>query len=279
MFGIQFFKTLLFLYVMIVGGSDISVMSYNIRYDNPNDGKDRWNNRRNSIVTFIQNAEPDIIGMQEVLHGQLQFISNQITDYSYIGVGRDDGKIKGEYSPIFYRKKTLVLQESHTFWLSETPDSISVGWDAALPRICTYARFEHKNTQKQFWVFNTHFDHRGEEARKQAADLILRTIKEVNKTQIPVILTGDFNLTPDTVPIQQLQQQMEDVMYGVLPSAKDYGTFNGFELVPSESQRIDYIFQKGFVHKKAKHLWIKTPQKRWASDHHPVYAQLKLSKK
>jgi endonuclease/exonuclease/phosphatase family metal-dependent hydrolase len=193
-----------------------------------------------------------------------------------VGVGRDDGKTKGEYSPILYRTASLQLIESNTFWLSPTPDQISVGWDAALPRICTYARFEHRKSKKQFWVFNTHFDHIGEEARKQAASLIIETIEKVNQDQLPVVVTGDFNLTPDTVPIQLLQAKYEDVMGNSVSTDLHYGTFNGFDLTQKGDRRIDYIFQKGFSLKRAKHLWIKTDEGRWASDHHPVYARLKF---
>ena len=108
---------------------------------------------------YFSKSSPDIIGMQEVLHNQLIDISTSLEEYNYLGVGREDGKIKGEYSPIFYRKSKFKVIKSSTFWLSETPEEISIGWDAALERICTYAKFQERNSKKQFWIFNTHFDH------------------------------------------------------------------------------------------------------------------------
>ena len=269
-------KGLLWFIVLGMGSNDLSVLSYNIRYANPKDGEDQWEYRRDKISDYLQKTQPDVVGMQEVLEHQLNYLLDQTQGYAYVGVGRDDGKTKGEYSPILYRRASLQLIESNTFWLSPTPDQISVGWDAALPRICTYARFEHRKSKKQFWVFNTHFDHIGEEARKQAASLIIETIEKVNQDQLPVVVTGDFNLTPDTVPIQLLQAKYEDVMGNSVSTDLHYGTFNGFDLTQKGDRRIDYIFQKGFSLKRAKHLWIKTDEGRWVSDHHPVYALLKF---
>lgn len=269
-------KGLLWFIVLGMGSNDLSVLSYNIRYANPKDGEDQWEYRRDKISDYLQKSQPDVVGMQEVLEHQLNYLLDQTQGYVYVGVGRDDGKTKGEYSPILYRTASLQLIESNTFWLSPTPDQISVGWDAALPRICTYARFEHRKSKKQFWVFNTHFDHIGEEARKQAASLIIETIEKVNQDQLPVVVTGDFNLTPDTDPIQLLQAKYEDIMGKSVSTDLHYGTFNGFDLTQKGDRRIDYIFQKGFSLKRAKHLWIKTDEGRWASDHHPVYARLKF---
>ena len=166
----------------------------------------------------------------------------------------------------------LKVEESNTFWLSETPEEISVGWDAALERICTYARFKDLTSGKQFWVFNTHFDHIGELARAASARLILRKIEKLNKMNIPVVITGDFNLTPDTEPIKILQNSYEDVLKDRAPSEKNYGTFTGFKKEETGLRRIDYIFNKGFQLETADHIWVKTAKGGWASDHHPVQA-------
>ena len=249
----------------------LQAMSYNIRYDNPKDGKNQWQLRKGTLTDYFLKQTPDIIGMQEVLHNQLLDLTKALEDYAYVGVGREDGKSKGEYSPIFYHKTKLSILESGTFWLSETPEQISVGWDAALERICTYARFEHHKSKKQFWVFNTHFDHVGKVARTQAARLILNQIQKYNPQNLPILITGDFNLTPDTLPIQIFQATFQDVLFELPKSDPTYGTFSGFETEKNAEGRIDYIFQKGFEVKKAAHLWIKTPEGLWASDHHPVY--------
>ena len=252
--------------------NELTVLSYNIRYDNPNDGENQWKYRKERIASYIKEISPDIIGMQEVLKSQLVFLDASLTEFSFEGVGREDGKTKGEYSPILYNSNRLALLQTDTFWLSETPTVISVGWDAALERVCTYAQFEHKKTGKKFWVFNTHFDHIGELARIQSAKLIHEKIKMLNLNNFPIIITGDFNLTPNTTPIKILQNAYIDVMQKTSTDAKNYGTFTGFNKLSTGEDRIDYIFQKGFKMLEATHVWLKTTSGGWASDHHPVEA-------
>jgi len=251
---------------------EITVISYNIRYDNPDDGENQWSLRKEKVASYLRETQPDIVGMQEVLQHQLEYLNDVLDKFSYVGVGRDDGKTKGEYSPILYNSMNLKVEESNTFWLSETPEEISVGWDAALERICTYARFKDLTSGKQFWVFNTHFDHIGELARAASARLILRKIEKLNKMNIPVVITGDFNLTPDTEPIKILQNSFEDVLKDRAPSEKNYGTFTSFKKEETGLRRIDYIFNKGFQLETADHIWVKTAKGGWASDHHPVQA-------
>jgi endonuclease/exonuclease/phosphatase family metal-dependent hydrolase len=251
---------------------EITVISYNIRYDNPEDGPNNWSLRKERIVSYLQQTAPDIVGMQEVLHHQLLYLKSTLEEFSYIGVGRDDGKTLGEYSPIFYNTQNLKLKESSTFWLSQTPDKISIGWDAALERICTYARFEQRQTGEQFWVFNTHFDHMGTIARAESVKLILKKIDSLNTQKIPVLITGDFNLTPDTTPIKRLQNVFDDVMKSLSSSAKNHGTFTGFNKEETGTRRIDYIFSKDLQLETADHIWVKTERGEWASDHHPVQA-------
>ncbi len=250
---------------------DIEVMSYNIRYDNSKDGKNQWSFRKKTLINYFSKSSPDIIGMQEVLNNQLTDLSTSLEEYDYVGVGREDGKTKGEYSPILYRKSKYKVLKSSTFWLSETPNIISVGWDAALERICTYALFEDRKTKKQFWVFNTHFDHRGRVARAESVKLILNQISRLNTEIQPTLITGDFNLTPETDPIKKLQSRFQDVMGQLNSNDLSYGTFTGFDTTKNATRRIDYIFQKGFNVKTSKHIWIKTPKDLWASDHHPVF--------
>ena len=252
--------------------NELKVLSYNIRYDNPNDGENQWKYRKERVANYIKEIRPDIIGMQEVLDPQLVFLDLSLTEFSFVGVGREDGKTKGEYSPILYNSNRLTLLQTDTFWLSETPKVISVGWDAALERICTYAQFKHKETGQKFWVFNTHFDHIGELARIQSAKLIHQKIKMLNTNNFPVIITGDFNLTPDTAPIKIFQNAYVDVMQKTPTNANNYGTFTGFDKLSNGEERIDYIFQKGLKTLKSTHIWLKTTSGGWASDHHPVQA-------
>jgi endonuclease/exonuclease/phosphatase family metal-dependent hydrolase len=266
------YLTLLFFSISMIFNSqtELKVLSYNIRYNNPKDGKNQWEFRKETILKQLLESEYDLLGMQEVVYDQLNYLDSGLSQYSYVGVGREDGKTKGEFSPIFYKKTSLKLLDSNTFWLSKTPDQISVGWDAALERICTYAKFDHLPSGKQFWIFNTHFDHIGEQARARSAQLILNKIEALNTQRLPVILTGDFNLTPETKPIQILRGQLEDLQKELTPEAPNYGTFTGFVISPKSQRRIDYIFYKGFSKAKGDHLLIKTPKGLWASDHHPV---------
>ena len=252
--------------------NELTVLSYNIRYDNPNDGENQWKYRKERVANYIKEIKPDIIGMQEVLDPQLVFLDLSLTEFSFVGVGREDGKTKGEYSPILYNSNRLTLLQTDTFWLSETPKVISVGWDAALERICTYAQFKHKETGQKFWVFNTHFDHIGELARIQSAKLIHQKIKMLNTNNFPVIITGDFNLTPDTAPIKIFQNAYVDVMQKTPTNANNYGTFTGFDKLSNGEERIDYIFKKGLKTLRSTHIWLKTTSGGWASDHHPVQA-------
>jgi endonuclease/exonuclease/phosphatase family metal-dependent hydrolase len=249
-------------------------MSYNIRYASPNDGPNLWENRKGAMVETLSNINPDLLGLQEVLHTQLLELTNGLKEYSYTGVGREDGKTMGEYSPILYRKDTFEVLDSGTFWLSDTPSQISVGWDAALERICTYARFLHRQSGKEFWMLNTHFDHVGVLARANAARLILEKINTLNTSSLPVVVTGDFNLEPYEEPIQIMQSAFEDVQKALASSARNYGTYNGFDTRSSGERRIDYIFQKGFKLREADHPWLKTKNGYWLSDHHPVRALL-----
>ncbi|MBT5233297.1 MAG: endonuclease/exonuclease/phosphatase family protein [Flavobacteriaceae bacterium] len=271
-------RIFLFIYFLLSNlvSDEIKVISYNVRYNNPNDGKDIWENRRSTIVNLIKNENPDFLGLQEVNHAQLLFLNSNLSNYSFVGVGRDDGKTKGEYSPIFYNNNLFDLIKSDTFWLSSTPDKISVGWDASMERICTYAVFKSKTNKKNIWVFNTHFDHIGIEAREKSADLIISVINKLTEPEDYVVLTGDFNLLDDSKPIMNLQSNFNDTNKNLEKTDKSYGTFNNFKLNFVSKSRIDYVFEKNFKLINSRHIIVKTPEGRWASDHHPILAKLKF---
>ena len=252
-------------------GQDIKLMTYNIKYDKVDDSVNNWNDRKEALVQLVKHYEASFIGTQEVLHHQLKYIDSCLTDFSYIGVGRDDGKEKGEYSPILYDIKRYKVLKHNAFWLSETPEKISVGWDASMERICTYGLFEEKITGKKLLVFNTHFDHRGNVAREKSSELIVQKIKEINTDNLPVVLMGDLNLTPDTVPIQFLQSQLSD---GQASSKSPFygptGTFNGFDQKKVLDNRIDYIFVNGFEVESYIHIDDRMENNKHISDHLPV---------
>ena len=250
---------------------NIKVMTYNIKYDNVSDTVNNWHDRKEKLVELIEHYNPSFIGIQEALHQQVIYIDNTLTDYAYIGVGRDDGKSGGEYSEIHYDSTLYEVLQQNTFWLSETPDKISRGWDAALERICTYGLFKNRNTGKQIWVFNTHFDHKGEKARAKSAALIVKKIKQINSDLLPVILTGDFNSTPDQEPIQSIKTFMTDgkeITHS--PFYGPEGTFNGFDANMHLDHRIDYIFVKNLTVENYVHIDDRMENLNYISDHLPV---------
>jgi endonuclease/exonuclease/phosphatase family metal-dependent hydrolase len=240
---------------------NLRVLSFNIRYDNPADGLDAWSERKTEVALFLSQYELSVIGMQEVLHHQLLFLDSALTDFDYVGVGRDDGNQSGEYAPIFYNTTQLDLIESGTFWLSSTPDTVSKGWDAALPRICTWCKLRIKLLGLEFVFLNTHFDHIGKIARENASKLILEKINVLSNQGLnPVILCGDFNAEIHDHEIEILTKELQHSMlieedHRPEPILTDSGrlvqpkiiyspTFNGFKSDLSEAKTIDHIFTK-----------------------------------
>lgn len=257
----------------------IRVMSFNIRYDNPEDGINRWENRKNIVSGAIIEHAVDLAGLQEVLINQLNDLDGLLPGYGHVGVGREDGKSVGEYVPIFYKTSRFELLDNGTFWLSATPeDTGSVGWDAALTRICTWGKFLDKKSGTEFYFLNTHFDHMGKTARIESARLIMDFInKETN--DLPVILTGDFNSSPEDEPYSVLtnpENGLLDVCQ-IINSSKacNEGTFNGFRS-ENKPERIDMVFIKGrWEVDSYKVLKIKDGE-MYISDHWPVVSELKI---
>ncbi len=243
------------------------VMTYNIRYDNPDDGEDNWHKRKKELVGQIKKHAPDILGTQEVLAHQLGYLDSMLTNYHYVGVGREDGKTKGEYVALFYDKTKWKCLKRDTFWLSETPDTVSIGWDAALERICTYALLENNNTKQKVWAMNVHFDHMGGKARENSAKLLLTKIEQLRKEiETSVILMGDFNLVPEEQPIHILGEKLEN------SHKKDckQGTFNNFLFAETAKNKIDYIFTKDIIVNDCEILTEKRQNGRCISDHFPI---------
>ncbi|MCG6188877.1 endonuclease/exonuclease/phosphatase family protein [Maribellus maritimus] len=274
-------KQILFILLVLpatIFAQQMNIISFNIRYNTSNDGVNAWPNRVEMVSGLIRFHEADIFGMQEALVGQIEDLKTQLPEYEWFGVGRDDGMKGGEFSPIFYNPKKFILLEKGTFWLSETPEKPSKGWDAALNRIVTWGKFQSKVTGKQFLVFNTHFDHRGNEARKNSASLIYKKIREmVQNKNLPVILTGDFNLTPDTEPIQLLKKYLNDSReVSEEPPYGPEGTFQGFKLDAPLENRIDYIFTYGEIDVKKYAALSEFTNHRFPSDHLPVFAKVVL---
>ena len=248
------------------------VMTLNIRYDEKRDSLDNWHLRKQEMVELINTKNPYILGIQEGLFHQVQYLDSALVNYTYVGCGRDDGYQKGEFSAIFIDTTVFRVTQSGTYWLSDTPNKVSIGWDAALPRICTYALISHKKSKKSIWIFNTHFDHKGQSARLMSTELILKKVSELNHENQPYILMGDLNATPKEKPIQLLVA----VHHKLPKKIKGHqGTFNGFGY-ENNTRRIDYIFSSKVDILKYMHLDAKRKNGRYISDHLPVYASIRL---
>lgn len=260
-----------------INAQSLKVMTFNIRLSLDSDRENSWVNRKDDALKLINYYHPDVMGVQEAVPQQMTDIKTGLKNYDFVGVGRDDGANKGEYSAIFYDTEKLQVLQSGTFWLSETPEKPSKGWDAAYNRVCTYALFKTKKGGKKFWAFNVHFDHVGNVAREKSAQLILDKIKNLNTKNLPVVLTGDFNLTDDTKPIKLLSENLSDSFYH---SKKAHygptGTFTAFDVNTIPKDRIDYIFTKRFECTSIRTINDRRENLLYPSDHFPVLAELQF---
>ena len=252
---------------------EVNVMSYNIKYANENDGENSWSKRKDFITDQIQFYEPQILGLQEAVKTQIEHFLAEVDGYHSIGVAREDGRDKGEYTAILYKTEDFEVEESSTFWLSETPEAVSTGWDAALPRICTYALFKTKNSGKKFWVFNTHFDHIGKVARTKSAELTLKKIAKLNTNELPVILMGDLNLEPDAEGVIKILKQLQDSRKIARNTFGPEGTFNGFQFDKPINRRIDYIFVNDQISVNKYAVLTDSKNFKYPSDHFPVFIE------
>ena len=251
----------------------IKIISYNVRYNNTGDGINAWPNRKDNVKALVKFHEADILCVQEALALQFdQLVEN--SNFKAEGVGRDDGKRKGEFSAIYFDKDRFSKRDGGTFWLSTTPNVPSVGWDAALERICTWVKLYDKVNKKEFLVFNTHYDHIGVQARIESAKLIKQKIKDI-APKLPVVFTGDLNVTPETEAIATIKSFLQDSkeISKQMPYGPD-GTFNAFKFDSPLKNRIDYVFvNKGFLVEKYAVL-SDSKDLRYFSDHLPVFAEL-----
>lgn len=249
----------------------LKVMSYNIRYGDAKDGTNSWALRYPATAEMIKDQHPDVFGVQEALGYQLVFIEENFREYDFVGVGRDNGKKEGEYAAIVWNKKTVSLLKWGTFWLSETPSKPSLGWDAACYRTATWALMKDKKTGRKFYFVNTHLDHVGVEARKNGLRMIADRIGEFNKESYPMVLTGDFNVTPEDAALQTLEGKMECARK-VAVKTDNKGTFNGWG---KTSKVIDYIYISGFSEcPEFETVTKKYADRSFVSDHFPITARL-----
>ena len=251
----------------------VNVITYNVRYNNPGDGINAWPNRKDNVKALVKFHDADILCVQEALADQFDDLLEN-SNFDFVGVGRDDGKRKGEFSAIFFDKTRFTKKDGGTFWLSETPNVPSKGWDAVLPRICSWVKLYDKVNKKEFIVFNTHYDHVGVKARIESAKLIKQKIQEI-APKLPVIYTGDLNVTPETEAISTIKSFLQDAKeITVEPPYGPLGTFNAFDFNSELKNRIDYVFvNKGFKVQKFAVL-SDSKDKRYPSDHLPVFVRL-----
>jgi len=265
-----------------ISATPLRVMSFNLRYDNPRDGVNAWPNRRDWVAKLIRFHDADVIGVQEALAPMLSDLDARLPGFARVGVGRADGRAKGEFSAILYRTDRLALLDSGTFWLSPTPEVAgSKGWDAAIERVATWARFRDRLTGCNHLQINTHFDHMGEQARQESARLIRRRLPAL-AAGLPVIMTGDLNADPTSAPYRILTA--DDVAGAGPPLTDAFAASRSGHYGPTSSwtafraiepgRRIDYVLVSAPVSVQSHGILPDSWDGRFPSDHLPVLASL-----
>ena len=276
-------KNLIILLLIVSASSALAqtakVITYNIRYDNSTDSlnPNSWANRKLHVCDLLRFHEPDIFGLQEALYNQVTDISLQLLRYDHVGVGQMDGRGLGEYAPIYYDSRRFQLKDHGWFWLSERPNIPSRGWDAGGNKICTYVLLEDYDKRRSVWVFNTQIDQIGLKAQANSVKLIMQKIDSLNTKNDPVILMGDFNMTPDAKPIERIENNFydsrkvtEQAPYG------PEGTYNGFDIDSDLKTRLDYLFVKGKIEVKKYGVLTDMYDHQFPSDHFPVLIEVEL---
>ncbi len=253
-----------------------NIITYNIRYNNTGDGVNAWPARKDKVAGLLRFHKADIFNVQEALIEQINDLKNSFPEFECYGLGRDDGIEAGEHMSVFYRKSRFEKLTEDTFWLSETPEKPGMGWDAACNRTCTWLKMRDKITKKTFFVFNTHLDHRGMKAREEGVKLILSRITEINKENIPLILTGDFNLIKESDPVQTVLKILNDARdKSIVPAYGPDGTSGGFQ-VSERGRIIDFIFINDKVKVLRHGILTDSFGLYHPSDHKPVLAEVQL---
>lgn len=250
------------------------IMSFNILCGGR--GAQEWEKRIPLVVRTIRNCDPDTFGVQEATPGWMKALCAAFPDYDYVGVGRDDGKKKGEFSAVFYKKGKYKMLDKGNFWLSETPEKPGKGWDAACVRVCSWAKLKDKATGKEFLHFNTHLDHVGQVAMQKGAELVTKKAREI-APDLTSFFTGDFNVTPDSAPCKAVKDGGFADCRDIAKITDMSETFHAFETPNKDSWSIiDYVFAKGNVKVKRFKVIKKHIDGQVPSDHYPVYADIEF---
>lgn len=251
--------------------SEIKVMSYNIRLSSGTIKADsiyHWEHRKQASLNLMHEENPTVFGLQEACPDQMDYMVENLPEYGYIGVGRDDGKRKGEFMSIFYKKEEVEFIDGGTFWLSQTPDEVSKGWDAQCFRTCTWALLKKKDTGKKFVYMNTHLDHMGKVAREESIKLIVERAEKLTGGKLPVFITADFNSPTSNAIFKPMQEAMLDARVEA-PVTDDRGTLNCWGTTPP-GVVIDHVFYRGAEAQKFEVLRDKDYGAPYVSDHYPV---------
>lgn len=280
------FLTFLFFILLTMAGffsgafaQTIRMTTWNIRLDISVDSLNQWTYRKEAVAKRILTSQASIIGTQEGFYHQLTDLINRLPGFGFVGKGRDDGGLKGEFCAILFDSSRIQVLQDTTYWLSQTPHLPVKGWDAAYLRVCTAARFIHLQTKKVFWVFNLHADNEGERAREESSRLVLSAIGSLTRLnpEEPVIVMGDFNATDKALSVQLLQKRFADArLASQSPPSGPEGTFNGFRFPFSGGPRIDYLFVPESVTVLDYRVDDGPVNDRYPSDHFPVTVTLKL---
>lgn len=253
----------------------LSIMTFNIRYGTADDGENRWEARRSQLFALLKAQDPDVIGLQEALHFQIDEILAAAPGYRMVGVGRTDGGQGGEYAAILYRASRLTVRRTSTFWLSDTPDVVkSNTWGAALERICTWAIFDD-NRGTPFYVFNLHLDHVSQPAREKSVGLLLDRVA-ARTPSLPVVVTGDFNAGEANPVTRSMLRVFRDSFRERYPEATDVGTGNQFKVGTTGGDKIDYVFVEPATEVLSAEIVRTAVDGRYPSDHFPVVARIRL---
>ena len=251
-----------------------NIITYNIRMNTSGDGVNAWPLRKDKVASLLKFHKADIFNVQEALPEQMDDLTASFPDFDHVGVGRDDGKRAGEHMAVFYKKSRFEKLTDGMFWLNEATEKPGFGWDAVCNRTVTWIKLKDRITKKSFYVFDTHFDHRGVKAREESAKLILRKIKEINKEGLPLILTGDLNLIKESDPVQLILKELADARdKSQTPPYLPNGTSGGFE-VKVMSRTIDFIFINGKVKVLRFGVLSDSFGVYYPSDHLPVLAEV-----
>jgi len=263
----------------------LKVMSFNIRYGTANDGENHWTRRREFLFDVVREQKADLIGLQEALVGQIDEIIANVPGYAVIGVGRDDGKAKGEFSAILFRNDRFRVADSGTFWFSDTPAVPgSKHWGNTITRIATWARLiDREHSDQAFYYFNLHLDHQSQPSRERSAQLLKQRIAERANTAEPVLVTGDFNVGEDNPALHELVGKpgssggmLVDTFRVRHPDEKEVGTFSGFKFGATGNAKIDYILVEPATEVRSAEIVRTSRNDRYPSDHFPVIATIIL---